>query len=364
MNEDQKTMSELKKLREMIDRIDQQILTLLNQRTEIALHIGEIKNRKAQTYYAPERESVIYRHLSQQNKGPLPAKAVRAVYREIMSATLALQHPLKIAYLGPKATFTHLAAREKFGDSADYIPVRSISDVFTEVEKERADHGVVPIENSTEGVVNHTLDMFIDSDLKISAEVSLRITHNLLVKKTGVKIKKIYSHSQPFAQCRLWLESNLPRVKLEEVSSTAEAAKLAAREKETAAIASKLAAELYGLSVVSQGIEDSGENYTRFLVIGREFNQSSGRDKTSIMFSIKDSVGALCTMLEPFKKYNINLTKIESRPSRRRAWDYFFFIDMEGHAGDENVKKAIDELEKYCIYLKILGSYPIGENKQ
>lgn len=350
----------LQEWRKKIDEIDSKILGLINSRVKIALEIGKIKNKEAKAYLVPDREREVLEGLKSQNEGPLPAKSISAIYREIMSASIALQHPLCIAYLGPEATFTHLAALKRFGSSVDYLPVKSIADVFMEVEKERADYGVVPIENSMEGVITHTLDMFIDSELKIWAEVSLSISHNLMSNTSLDKIKVVYSHPQAFAQCRLWTESNLHDVELKEVSSTAEAARLAASGEDSAAIASDAASRLYNLKVISEKIEDSGPNFTRFLVISRSFPEKTGRDKTSIMFSIKDRVGALYDMLQPFKKCGINLTKIESRPSRRKAWDYFFFVDIEGHQKDANVSDALMELEKECVYFKILGSYPVG----
>ena len=350
----------LREWREKIDKIDNKILELINSRAKSALGIGKIKSKEAKPYLVPDREREILERLESQNKGPLPSKSIRAIYKEVMSACIALQHPLRIAYLGPEATFTHLAALKRFGVSVDYLPGKSIADVFMEVEKGRAEYGVVPIENSMEGVITHTLDMFIDSELKIWAEVSFPINHNLLSNTSLDKVRVVYSHSQAFAQCRLWIESNLPAVTLKEVSSTAEAARLAGSKENSAAIASDVASQLYGLKIIAKDIEDSGPNLTRFLIISKTSPERTGRDKTSIMFSIKDRVGALYDMLHPFKKYNINLTKIESRPSRRKVWDYFFFVDMEGHQGDASVADAIKELEKECIYLKILGSYPVA----
>ena len=351
----------LKELRQEIDGLDIKILELINKRTKLALEIGKIKAREKKGYYIPDREKQVYRRLLKENKGPLPDVAVKAVYREIMSAALSLEKSLRVAYWGPEATFTHLAALQKFGSSVKLIPAKSIAGLFTEVEKDRADYGVVPIENSTEGVVNHTLDMFIDSELKICSEISLEVSHHLLSKGRLKGIRKIYSNPQALAQCRNWIESNLPKAELIEVSTTSKGAELASREKGAGAIASELAAEIYGLKAVSRRIEDSPSNITRFLVIGKTLAQSTGGDKTSLMFSIRDKVGALYTMLKPFKQHKINLTKIESRPSRRKAWDYFFFVDLEGHCEDENVKKALEELGRECPQLKILGSYPVGD---
>ncbi len=348
----------LKKIRNEIDRIDKKLVGLINRRTKLALDIGKEKRKKGVEVFVPDREREVYENVERENHGPLSGEAVEAIYREIMSATRSLQHPLRIAYFGPSATFTHLAAIKKFGTQVAYIPLKSISSVFTEVETGRANYGVVPIENSTEGVVTHTLDMFIESNLKICSEVTLEINHNLLSRCSISKINKLYSNPQAFAQCRLWLEANLPGAELIEVSSTARAAEKAKASKNSGAIASLLAAEIYHLKVISSHIEDVRGNVTRFLVIGPASSRPSGRDRTSIMFSISDRVGALYSMLTPFKKHGINLTKIESRPSRIKPWDYFFFIDLEGHSEDKSVKKALAELENYCHTLKILGSYP------
>ena len=241
------------------------------------------------------------------------------------------------------------------------VPVKSIGQIFAKVEKKQADFGVVPIENSTEGVVSHTLDMFLDSDLKICAEIILEISHHLLGKGDLKGVRKVYSHPQALAQCRDWLEENLPTAGLLEVESTARAAQTTVREKDSAAIASDVAASLYGLKIMASHIEDRPSNYTRFLVIGRDYSEKSGQDKTSILFSIKDRVAALYDMLSPFKNHAINLTKIESRPTKRKAWEYVFFLDFMGHKDDESVKKALAELEEECFFLKILGSYPKGE---
>ncbi len=351
----------LREWRRKIDDIDDKILELIDSRVKIALEIGKVKSKEAKAYLVPDREREVLERLESQSKGPLPAKSIRAIYREIMSACISLQHPLHIAYLGPEATFTHLAALKRFGSSVEYLSGKSITGVFTEVQKGRADYGVVPIENSMEGVITHTLDMFIDSELKIWAEVSLPIDHNLLSNTSIDKIKTVYSHPQAFAQCRLWIESNLSGALLEEVSSTAEAARLATSKENSAAIASDVASQLYSLKIIAKDIEDSGPNFTRFLIISKSSPERTGRDKTSVMFSIKDRVGALYDMLHPFKEYKINLTKIESRPSRRKVWDYFFFVDMKGHQGDANVADALKELEKECDYMKILGSYPTAD---
>jgi chorismate mutase/prephenate dehydratase len=354
-------MKELEKLRKGIDEIDDKILELLNERSNIVLDIAHIKRNENARFYSPERERQILERLTSLNKGPFPNETLKVIYREILSASLSLEEPLKVACLGPLATFTHLAALRHFGSSASFVPVISIKEVFDAVETRKAEFGVVPIENSNEGVITYTLDLFMDYDLKVSAEVMLEITHNLLSKSGDkAKLKKIYSFSPPTAQCRRWLQLNMTGIPIIEATSTANAAELASRDDEAAAIASELAAEIYNLKFVERSIEDNKHNFTRFLVISKDFPKKSGKDKTSIMFSIKDKPGALYNILEPFKKAKINLTKIESRPSRRRAWEYIFFVDMEGHVEDRRLSKAIDTLKENCLYLKILGSYPHG----
>ncbi len=354
-------MKEIDKLRKNIDKLDDEILNLLNRRSEIVIEIGNIKRTQKSKFYKPDRERQILQRLTAQNKGPFPNDALKPIYREILSASVSLEEPLKVTCLGPLATFTHLAALRHFGSSSAFVPVDSIKQVFENVETGKAEYGVVPIENSNEGVVSYTLDMFMDSDLKVVAEIILQVSHNLISKQTDrTKIKKIYSHPQALAQCRGWLESNMPGVPTREATSTAKAAELAAKEKDTAAIASELAARIYDLSILEKNIEDSRNNVTRFLVISKDFPPKSGNDKTSIMFSIKDRPGALYSILLPFKRAKINLTKIESRPSKQKAWEYIFFVDMEGHIEDKKIKKATDTLKEDCLYLKILGSYPQG----
>ena len=352
----------LKILRNKIDGIDKKVMELLNLRADISKKIGQVKNRKGIDIYAPDRESEIYKSIAQNNSGPLSDNTLKAVYREVMSGTLSLEGPIKIAYLGPPATFTHLASLKKFGSSVGYADCTTISEIFKEVEKTRADYGVVPIENSIEGMVTHTLDMFIDTDLKICSEVLLDISHNLLSKVRKLSsIKSIYSNPQVFGQCRNWIEKNLPRAELVEVSSTTRAAELVSKQKNSAAIGSLLAGKRYNLTVLAKSIEDSKHNVTRFLVVGKTLQaKPTKKDKTSILFSVSDKVGALHDILSPFKKYKINLTKIESRPSKLRAWEYYFFVDMEGHYLDKKVDRALKVLKKNCTYFKVLGSYPIG----
>lgn len=351
----------LRKLRDKIDKIDDEILELLNRRAGYVVDVGNIKKTEKVKYHAPERERQILKRLTAHNEGPFPNDALKSIYREIISASLALEEPLKVTCLGPLATFTHLAALRHFGSSADFIPVDSIKKVFENVETGKAEYGVVPIENSNEGVVSYTLDMFMDSELQVVAEIILQISHNLLSRQRAKsRVKKIYSHPQALAQCRGWIESNLPGIPVAESTSTARAAELAARNRNSAAIAGDIAARMYDLNIIEKNIEDSRYNITRFLVISKEFPRKTGNDKTSIMFSIKDRPGSLYEILLPFKKARINLTKIESRPSKRKAWEYIFFVDMEGHMDNKKIKHAIDQVKKGCFYLKILGSYPQG----
>lgn len=348
----------LKDLRQRIDGLDQKIIELLNRRTDLVVEIGKLKGREGKAVYAPERESAIYQRIEALAKGSLSKEALKSIYREIMSSALALERSLTIAYLGPEASFTHLASISKFGSSVSYVPAATITEVFQEVDQKRADYGVIPIENSIEGAVTHSMDTLIDSDLKIASEIVFEISHHLMSNSPLKEIRRVYSNPQVFGQCRVWLESRLPRVELVETASTAQAAERAKREDGTAAIASKLAATLYDLPIVAEGIEDHAHNVTRFLVVGREFPPASGRDKTSIVVSIKDKVGALYEMLMPIRRHRINMTKIESRPSKKKAWDYYFFIDFEGHIDEPRPKKMLKELEGKIRFLKILGSYP------
>jgi len=349
----------LEELRQKVDRLDTHLINLLNQRARIASTIAQAKRSQGAARYSPDREKQILNRLLRINPGPLSQVAVEAIYREIMSSSLAQQKPLTIAYLGPQASFTHQAALKRFGSQELYSSTNSITEVFGEVEKGSADYGVVPIENSIEGAITHTLDMFVDSDLKICAQIILEISHNLLGNYQKSKIKRIYSNPQVFAQCRSWLERNLARAEKIEVSSTARAAQITKRVKNSACIASLLAAKIYKLKPITRGIEDSPHNITRFLVISKHEINPTSSDRTSLLFSIKDRIGALHDMLIPFKRYRINLTKIESRPSKKRAWDYYFFVDLVGHYKDTKVKKALEELEGKCKFLKVLGSYPV-----
>ncbi len=351
----------LGEIRSRIDEIDAQLLDLLNQRADLVHEVGVLKKRDGVSIYAPEREEKLLRSLMELNerrKGRLPAIAVRAIYREIMSASFALEKGLTIAYLGPIATWSHQAAREKFGASVDYSPQSSIAEVFNVVARGKADYGVVPIENSTEGAVSYTLDQFMDSELRVCAQFLLKIENNLIAKVPREKIRTVYSHPQVIGQCRQWLRHNLPDVDLVEVSSTTRAAELASKEPDSAALAGCMAAEVYHLDILESSIQDSPNNTTRFLIIGPNGCPPTGDDKTSIMFSVQDKPGALFSALAPFKDLRINMSKIESRPSKRKAWEYFFFVDVDGHADDPALVKALAELQKHCSFVKILGSYP------
>ncbi len=353
---------DINKLRKIIDGIDDEILRLLNGRVDIAREIGKMKSAGKKDIWVPQREKNILKRLLKKNRGNLKDKDLVEIFQNILNVSRSMQKNPGIAYLGPEATFTHLAAIKSFGKNCNFIPVKTISDVFCEVSKGRVDYGVVPVENSTEGVVSYTLDMFVESELKICSESLLKVSHNLLSRQKDCrKINRVYSHPQAIAQCRNWIEENLQNAKIVEVASTAEAASCAGKQPESAAIASTLAAQLYKLNIVAAGIEDNIQNYTRFLVIGKKYGKRSGDDKTSILFSLKDRVGALHGMLAPFSANRINLTKVESRPSKKKAWDYIFFVDFAGHVDDANVKKALKGLEKECVMLEVLGSYPRSE---
>jgi chorismate mutase/prephenate dehydratase len=344
--------------RQAIDALDAEIVKLLNERTKHVLEIGALKLKAGQEIYAPHRERAVLQRISRRNQGPITNESLRAIYREVMSSALALEKTLTIAYLGPEATFTHQAAVKRFGASLHYSAQKTIADVFHEVAKHRADYGVVPVENSTEGVVTHTLDMFVDSDLKIVSQVILRISHCLVGKGRRDEIRKLYVHPQTMAQCRGWIHRNFLHAELIETSSNARSVELAARDKRSAAIAGVLAAEKYGVPILEHDIQDNSANATRFLVLGRTCTPTSGSDRTSLMFSIRDEVGALHKALAPFRRFRINMTKIESRPSKRKAWEYFFFVDCDGHADESKVAKAIALLGHHCSFVKVLGSYP------
>lgn len=348
-------------LRVQIDALDKQLLTLLNQRALVAEQVGEVKKREGTPFFRPDRVAQVIEKIQQANQGPLKNEHVAAVWREIMSACLALESPVRVAYLGPAGTFSEEAAVQFFGSSIEHVPCTSFDEVFRAATAGTAEFGVVPVENSTEGVVTHTLDMFVDSDLKVVAQIILPVQQCLLSNSPRKQIKRLYVHPQSLAQCRGWIQNNLPNVEIIETSSNARSAEFAAKEKNSAAIAGILAAEKYGLPVLEQDIQDNAANATRFLVLGRKCSPPTGNDRTSLMVSITDKVGALHHALAAFRRNRINLTKIESRPSKRRAWEYFFFIDCDGHQEDRKVAKAIEQLALECSFVKVLGSYPNSE---
>jgi chorismate mutase / prephenate dehydratase len=350
----------LEDIRKQIDIIDHDLLHLLSQRADLVHEVGVVKKKDGLQIYAPEREQALLDRLMSLNSGRLPEKSIRAIYREIMSAALALEDDLKIAYLGPEGTWTHQAAIKKFGHSVAYSPQPNFSDVFDQVARRQADYGVVPIENSTEGAVSHTLDLFVDSSLHICAQILLRIENCLMSAIPREEIKTLYSHPQVFGQCRTWILKNFPEADLVEVSSTTKAAALA-KEKQhegAAALGGALAAEIHGLTLLETSIQDRATNTTRFLVIGEKTCPPTGNDRTSILFAINDRPGSLVSALQAFDKLHINLSKIESRPSKRKDWEYIFHVDLTGHAENESVAKALSELGNHCSFVKILGSYP------
>jgi chorismate mutase/prephenate dehydratase len=353
------TKDRLQRLRKEIDSLDDQILSLLNRRAEAVIEVGKIKSDRKMRFYVPEREVEILRRLTAANPGPFPGEALKAIYREIISASLSLEKRISVAFLGPKATFTHLACLKHFGESADYVPQINVSEVFDAVERGLADFGVVPIENSSEGIVSNTLDMFVDHNLLISGEILVEVSHDLLSVTGDLDhVRKVYSHPHAIAQCRGWLERNMRGTPVFDVESTARAAELAADDPSAAAIAGEAAAKIYGLSAIRKRIQDNTNNVTRFIIIGKIAPKRTGSDKTSIIFAARDEVGALYLMLEPFAKHQVNLTKIESRPVKKKAWEYLFFLDMEGHISVDPVARAVEELRMSAQYLKILGSYP------
>lgn len=355
------SLGKIDEIRDQIDKIDEKLLELFNRRANLAIKIGKEKSKKNQAnhFHVPHREREIFERMKRLNTGPLPAHSIESIFREIFSATLALEKPLRIAFLGPETTFSHQAAVKQFGHSAHFEPASSIESIFSMVERGHVDYGIVPIENSTEGVVNLTLDCFVESNLYICDEVLLGINLYLLSKSDSLdKVKEIHSHPQPLAQCRGWLNRHAAGIEQIPASSTAVAAEHASRNKHAAAIAGKLAAEVYGLKILAEKIEDRSQNTTRFLVIGKEPAKKAKRNKTSAMFSIKDEAGSLLKILQVFGRNNINLTKIQSRPLPNRSWEYLFFIDFEGHIEDPVIEKVVQSISKRCMYFRVLGSYP------
>ena len=347
-------------IRKRIDTIDDKLLKLLSERADCVHEVGEIKKKEDLQIYAPEREESLLKKLVEKSDGKLPEKSIRAIYREIMSAALHLEDDLKIAYLGPEGTWTHQAAIKKFGHSVEYAAQPNFSEVFDQVARRKASYGVVPIENSTEGAVSHTLDLFVNSELKICAQILLRIENGLMAAIPREKIKTLYSHPQVFGQCKNWILQNFPNADLVEVSSTTRAAEIAKEKAHegAAAMGGPLAAQSNGLTMLDECIQDRATNTTRFLVIGEKTCPPTGDDRTSILFSIKDKPGSLVSALQLFEKQNVNLSKIESRPSKNKDWEYIFYVDLAGHCESEDIKDALEQLEQHCSIVKTLGSYP------
>ncbi len=351
----------LSELRERIDTIDSQILQLINDRASCALEVARTKISEGETgcFYRPDREALVLRRIKELNPGPLSNNTTACFFRELMSSCLALEKPLEVAFLGPEGTFTQQAAFKHFGMAVNAIPVTTIDEIFTTVENQHCQFGVVPVENSTEGVITHTLDRFIISPLKICGEVEVRVHQNLMGNVDNFKdITEIYSHQQSLAQCRKWLDTHLPHVLRTAVSSNAEAARLVVDSQDKMAIAGEVAASLYNLDILEKNIEDESNNTTRFIIIGQQEPVSTGQDKTSLLISTGNRAGSLHKILEPFAKYRISMSHIESRPSKQGLWDYVFFIDINGHKDDENIFSALKSLAEDVNLLSVLGSYP------
>lgn len=350
---------ELLKLRNQIDRLDEEILARLAERARCAHRVGEIKQGVAA--YRPEREAQVLRRLADLNPGPLPADAVKTIFREVMSACLGLEQPLRVAYLGPAGTFSESASRKHFGSAPSFLPMANIDDVFRAVEAGNADYGVVPVENSTEGAVGGTLDQLLANPLKVCGEVKLRIHQQLMSRAEGIgAAKRLYSHAQSLAQCHEWLNRNLAHLPRVPVASNAEAARLASSDPTVAAIASEAAAGRYQLAPVARHIQDDPANRTRFVVLGRNPTQPSGRDKTSLILAVPNRAGAVHHMLAPLAQHGVSMTRFESRPAKTGAWEYYFYVDIEGHERDPKVALALEQLRGECAFYKSLGSYPVA----
>jgi len=348
----------LEEFRKKIDELDHKLVKLLNERARVVVEIGKLKTRTDKPVYSPDREKEVFARIAEANEGPLPNRCLVAIWRELMSGSFVLERPLRIGYLGPAGSFSHTASMLKFGQSVEYEPLADITSIFDEVSKGHCDLGLAPVENTMGGGVIETLDALIDSNVKVCAEVLMAIHHSLLGNCSLEEIEKIYSKPEVFVQCRNWLSATFKDAQTIPVASTAKAAQMAADEPRAAAIGSNVAAELYGLRIICENIEDIANNITRFLVISREDARPTGEDKTAILFSTAHKAGALADVLDVFKRYNINMTNIESRPSKKRQWEYYFFVDFLGHRTDKNVRDGMEEARKHCLQLSILGSFP------
>lgn len=351
-------MDTLKELRSKIDKIDHQLVELLDKRASLAKSIGKRKMADGVSFFDPSRQKSIIDKVLKLSNGSFPTEELKMVFTEIMSTCLNLEKKLSIGFLGPEATFTHLAAVNEFGSACDLVSYNSIYDIFLAVANDWVNFGVVPIENSTGGIVHDTLDRFLEFEVRITSEIIIYIRHNLLSKYSLKQVKKVYSKDQALRQCSIWLRENLPQAELVESPTTTQGVLLAKQQSNAAAIGTELASRMYGLPIVARSIEDSKDNYTRFLVIGKIAPPHSGKDKTSIMFSLKNKPGALHSALKPFAEEGINLSKIESRPTRQRAWEYVFFVDLDGHILDDKVKRTLRKVARHATFLTVLGSYP------
>ncbi len=353
-------MEKLENLRNKIDVLDQKLVNLLNERAEVVIEVGKIKknDKNAPPIYAPSRERAVFNKIKAANKGPLPDRCLQAIYRELMSGSFFLERPLRIAFLGPKGSFSHCAAMLKFGQSVDYEPQTVISGVFDEIIRQRCDFGVVPVENNFVGSVSETLDTLLHTSASICAEMRMSIHHNLMAKCPLADVKRIYSKPEVFNQCRNWLDTTMPNAEMVQTASTAAAAKHVAGEDGSAAIGSKLAAKIYDLNIICENVEDNANNITRFYIIGQEPARHTGDDKTVIVFSTADEAGALADVLVAFRNQGVNLTNIESRPSPNQDQKYYFVANTQGHHTDQNLKAAIKAAQKHCINLTVLGSFP------
>lgn len=348
----------LQELRKKINEIDSELVKLINERAKVVVEVGKLKSKTDSPIYAPDREKEVFERIKKMNQGPLPDKCLVAVWRELMSGSFFLERPLRIGYLGPAGSFTHSAAMLKFGQSVEYEPLTDIKSIFSEVEKGHCDFAVVPVENTTGGGVIETLDAFVETSVLVCSELQMAIHHNLMAKCPLDKIEKIYSKPEVFAQCRNWLTATFKEAKTIPAASTAKAVQMAVEEEGAAAIGSKAAAELYGIQIVCENIEDISNNVTRFFIISKKDAKPTGDDKTAILFSTAHKAGALADVLDVMRKHDINLTNIESRPSKKRQWEYYFFMDFVGHRTEENVKKTLQEVKTHCLQLSVLGSFP------